>query len=106
MRALTRGGIAGLLLLLAAPAVGSAAGFDGTLDKTCVARDIAVFDLIERRGDDKTVEVQALSDAFFELLDARRACREGRVAGAMTMYGDIELRLSGAGSNALLRGRS
>lgn len=102
MRVVTLGLYAGLLFAVVGPVPVRAVGVDATYATACVNRDVAVLTSIEQKGDAGRIGAQVLSDAYFQLLDARRACREGRVDGALAIYDDIAARLDSHSARTML----
>ncbi|MBL8571670.1 MAG: hypothetical protein JNK84_21560 [Phreatobacter sp.] len=61
--------------------------------RPCAAPDLAAWTLIEQHGDDRSLPSQALADAFFAIMEARRACRAGRSDEALAIYARVTTRL-------------
>ena len=78
---------------LAAAAIGSAAATEPPLPTlaACAARDLRLVTLIEHHGDQQTLPSDRLAYAYFTMMEARNACRDGRVAEALRIYDGITL---------------
>jgi hypothetical protein len=88
----------GLFLLLAS---GLARPDDaGLKSNSCVARDLAVVTLIEAQGEAERVRPQALADAVFQVLDARKACQGGNTDEALTIYDRVAAEVTGSSGTA------
>ncbi|WP_293795354.1 hypothetical protein [uncultured Bosea sp.] len=61
--------------------------------EACASRDLVVFGLIERHGEDQSLPAEIVADASMKLLNARIACRDGREADAIAIYADLDARL-------------
>jgi len=57
----------------------------------CVAADLRLVALIEAHGEAQDVAADTLAQAFFTVLEARKACNEGHVEAAMKLYESIPL---------------
>jgi hypothetical protein len=76
---------------------GSAPALAGSAVATaCAARDLVVFSLIEKHGEDRSLPAEIVADAAMRLLDARVACRDGQEAEALAIYAVLGARLAGA----------
>lgn len=64
--------------------------------EACAARDLIVFSLIEKHGEDQSLPAQVVADASMKLLSARVACRDGREAEAIAIYTDLDATLGAA----------
>jgi hypothetical protein len=102
MRAIILTGFVGTLLISVVPAGAVADSADGALPRSCAVRDLAVFTLIEKHGEAESLKPQVLADAFFEVLAARRACRDGRTSDALGIYDRVGAKLTGGGNKAML----
>lgn len=69
---------------------------DGALPQSCASRDLAIFSLIEKLGEAQNRQSSVLGDAFIDVLDARRTCREGGTDQALAIYNRIGAQLTGA----------
>ena len=58
----------------------------------CNAADVRVVTLIEAHGEAQDVAAGTLAQAFFTVLEARKACNQGQVEAAMKLYESISLR--------------
>ena len=78
---------------LAAVAIGSAAATEPPLPTlgACAARDLKLVSLIEHHGDQQTLAPDRLAHAYFTMMEARNACRDGRIAEALRIYDAITL---------------
>jgi len=83
--------IAAVTCLLASVVVAGAAERTDTIPVTCAARDLQFVILLEQRGEAQDVASDELARAFFTMMRARKACREGRVSEAEAMYDSIAL---------------
>src|SRR5262245_61284696 len=63
-----------------------ATGDTNLVPQICVAADLRMTILIEVHGEAQDVAAETLAKAFLIVLDARRACNEGRVDAAMQLY--------------------
>ena len=88
-------GIAFAFLTLGASGPSSALAGTGAVE-ACAARDLIVFGLIEKHGEDQTLPAEVVADASMELLSARTACRDGRETEAIATYTDPEAKLGAA----------
>jgi len=57
----------------------------------CAAHDLRLVNVIEERGAAQDVSPEQLAGATFTLMRARNACRQGRIAAAMTIYDSVLL---------------
>jgi uncharacterized protein YjiS (DUF1127 family) len=57
----------------------------------CVAADLRLTTLIEAHGEAQDVAAEALREAFFTVMEARKACNQGQVEAAMKLYDSIPL---------------
>jgi hypothetical protein len=57
----------------------------------CVAADLRLTTLIEAHGEAQDVAADTLAQAFFTVMEARKACKEGHVEAAMKLYEGIPL---------------
>jgi hypothetical protein len=57
----------------------------------CAAADLWLVTLIEEHGEAQDVAPEALAQAFFTVLEARKACNEGRIEAAIRIYEGIRL---------------
>src|SRR5262245_19279323 len=57
----------------------------------CAARDLRLVTLIEQQGEQQTIGAGQLAHAYFTMMDARNACRDGRIAEALRIYDSILL---------------
>jgi len=58
----------------------------------CNAADVRLVTLIEAHGEAQDVPAEILAQAFFTVLEARKACNQGQVEAAMKLYESISLR--------------
>jgi hypothetical protein len=58
----------------------------------CNAADVRLVTLIEAHGEAQDVPAEILAQAFFTVLEARKACNQGQVEAAMKLYDSISLR--------------
>ena len=57
----------------------------------CNAADVRLVTLIEAHGEAQDVPAEILAQAFFTVLEARKACNQGQVEAAMKLYESISL---------------
>ncbi|MGL5165543.1 MAG: hypothetical protein ACRC9K_06630 [Afipia sp.] len=89
---LLRCGTAVICLLAVVAPIHSAVA-DGLLPQSCASRDLAIFSLIEKLGEAQSRQPSMLGDAFTDVLDARRICREGHADEALAIYNRIGAQL-------------
>jgi hypothetical protein len=58
----------------------------------CAEADLRLVTLIEAHGEAQDVPAEILAQAFFTVLEARKACNQGQVEAAMKLYESISLR--------------
>jgi hypothetical protein len=97
MTALRLLAVAGASFLAAASASFATAGAMAVEATTvpspiCNAADVRVVTLIEAHGEAQDVPAEILAQAFFTVLEARKACNQGQVEAAMKLYESISLR--------------
>ena len=61
------------------------------LPQICAAADLKLTTLIEAHGEAQDVAPETLAHAFLAVLEARKACNEGRVEAAIKLYESIPL---------------
>jgi hypothetical protein len=59
--------------------------------RACAERDLQYVILIERHGEAQDVAGDVLAQAFFTMMRARKACRQGREQDAFALYDTIKL---------------
>ena len=59
--------------------------------RVCVAADLKLMTLIEAHGEARDVAPEVLAQAFFTVLEARKACNQGQVEAGMKFYESIPL---------------
>src|SRR5262245_49063620 len=59
--------------------------------RTCAERDLRLVTLIERHAEAQDIAAEKLFEAYLIMIDARRACREGREGEALAVYDGITL---------------
>jgi hypothetical protein len=57
-----------------------------------VAADLKLMTLIEAHGEARDVAPEVLAQAFFTLMEARKACNQGQAEAGMKLYESIPLR--------------
>jgi hypothetical protein len=57
----------------------------------CSEADLRLVTLIEAHGEAEDVAADTLAQAFFTVMEARKACNEGHVEAAMKLYESIPL---------------
>jgi hypothetical protein len=58
----------------------------------CVAADLRLTTLIEAHGEARDVAPEVLAQAFFTVMEARKACNQGQAEAGMKLYESIPLR--------------
>jgi len=58
----------------------------------CLAADLRLTTLIEAHGEAQDVAAETLREAFFTVMEARKACNQGQVEAALKLYNSIPLR--------------
>ena len=61
------------------------------LPQICATADLRLTMLIEAHGEAQDVAPETLAHAFLAVLEARKACNEGRVEAAIKLYESIPL---------------
>jgi hypothetical protein len=59
--------------------------------RACAERDLQYVILLERHGEAQDVPGDVLAQAFFTMMRARKACRQGREQDAFALYDTIKL---------------
>jgi hypothetical protein len=59
--------------------------------RACAERDLQNVILIERHGEAQDIAGDVLAQAFFTMMRARRACRQGHEQDAFALYDTIKL---------------
>jgi hypothetical protein len=59
--------------------------------RACAERDLQYVVLIERHGEAQDIPGEVLAQAFFTMMRARKACRQGREQDAFAIYDSIKL---------------
>src|SRR5690242_7497758 len=59
--------------------------------RACAERDLQYVMLIERHGEAQDITGEVLAQAFFTVMRARKACRQGREQDAFAIYNSIKL---------------
>ena len=59
--------------------------------RACAERDLQYVILIERHGEAQDIPGEVLAQAFFTVMRARKACRQGREQDAFALYDTIKL---------------
>ena len=57
----------------------------------CAAADLWLVTLIEEHGEAQDVAPETLAQAFFTMVEARKACNEGQIEAAIKIYEGIRL---------------
>jgi len=57
--------------------------------RLCAQRDLAAISDIESAGDAQQIAAERLAAAFVSVMDARKACAEGRHNDAIAIYDSI-----------------
>jgi hypothetical protein len=61
------------------------------LSTICAAADVRAITLIEAHGEAQDVAAETLAQAFFTVMEARKACNHGQVKAAIKLYEGISL---------------
>ena len=59
--------------------------------RACAERDLQYVTLLERHGEAQDIPGDVLAQAFFTMMRARKACRQGREQDAFALYDSIKL---------------
>jgi hypothetical protein len=59
--------------------------------RACAERDLQHVILIERHGESQDIAGDVLAQAFFTMMRARKACRQGHEQDAFAIYDTIKL---------------
>jgi hypothetical protein len=59
--------------------------------RACAERDLQYVILVERHGEAQDIAGDVLAQAFFTMMRARKACRQGREQDAFALYDTIKL---------------
>jgi hypothetical protein len=59
--------------------------------RACAERDLQYVILVERHGEAQDIAGDALAQAFFTMMRARKACSQGREQDAFALYDTIKL---------------
>jgi uncharacterized protein YjiS (DUF1127 family) len=62
------------------------------LSPICAAADLRLTTLIEAHGEAQDIAAEILAQAFFTVMEARKACNHGQVESAIKLYESIPLR--------------
>jgi hypothetical protein len=62
------------------------------LPPICAVADLRLITLIEAHGEAEDVAAEILAQAFFTVMEARKACNQGQVEAAIQLYESIPLR--------------
>jgi uncharacterized protein YjiS (DUF1127 family) len=57
----------------------------------CAAADLRLITLIEAHGEAQDVAAEILAQAFFTVMEARKACNQGHVEPAIELYASVPL---------------
>jgi hypothetical protein len=79
---------ASICLAMAGPTVAESAT---VVSPICAAADLRFVTLIEAHGEAQDVAAEILAQAFFTVMEARRACNQGRIESAIKLYESIPL---------------
>jgi hypothetical protein len=72
-------------------AVAGEAALPNLTTRACAERDLQFVILIERHGEAQDIPGDVLAQAFFTMMRARKACRQGREQDAFAIYDGIKL---------------
>ena len=79
---------ASICLAMAGPTVAESAT---AVSPICAAADLRFVTLIEAHGEAQDVAAEILAEAFFTVMEARKACNQGRIESAIKLYESIPL---------------
>ena len=85
-------------LFLAAPALTAAGAQEaatwrkGAFPAECAKRDLQLLTQIEQYGESRDMRPELANEAFWTMMEARRACYEGRIAEGLSVYDSIQAR--------------
>ena len=79
------------LLASTMTALGGGAAKPNLTTRACAERDLQSVMLIERHGEAQDIAGEVLAQAFFTVMRARKACRQGREQDAFAIYDSIKL---------------
>ena len=79
---------ASICLAMAGPTVAESAT---VVSPICAAADLRFVTLIEAHGEAQDVAAEILAQAFFTVMEARKACNQGHVESAIKLYESIPL---------------
>jgi hypothetical protein len=79
---------AGICLATGGPTLAESAP---VMSPLCVQADLRLITLIEAHGEAQDIAADVLAQAFFTVVEARKACKRGQVETAMTLYKSIPL---------------
>lgn len=79
---------ASICLAMAGPTVAESAT---VVSPICAAADLRFVTLIEAHGEAQDVAAEILAQAFFTVMEARKACNQGRIESAIKLYESIPL---------------
>ena len=72
-------------------ALAAEAAWPNLTTRACAERDLQFVILIERHGEAQDIAGDVLAQAFFTMMRARKACRQGREQDAFALYDSIKL---------------
>jgi len=79
------------LLASTVTALGENLSKENLTTRACAERDLQYVILIERHGEAQDIAGEVLAQAFFSVVRARKACRQGREQEAFAIYDTIKL---------------
>ena len=79
------------LLASTVTALGENLSKENLTTRACAERDLQYVILIERHGEAQDIAGEVLAQAFFSVVRARKACRQGREQEAFAIYDSIKL---------------
>ncbi len=93
MRHLNLASVLSMTALIASTfgAVAGEAALPNLTTRACAERDLQFVILIERHGEAQDIPGDVLAQAFFTMMRARKACRQGREQDAFAIYDGIKL---------------
>jgi uncharacterized protein YjiS (DUF1127 family) len=68
------------------------AGSMTVVSPICAGADLRLITLIEEHGEAQDIDAEVLAQAFFTVIEARKACNQGHVEAAIKLYESVALR--------------
>jgi uncharacterized protein YjiS (DUF1127 family) len=67
------------------------AGSTSVVSPICAGADLRLITLIEEHGEAQDIAAEILAQAFFTVIEARKACNQGHVEAAIKLYESVPL---------------